>query len=105
MKHEEDNIQIEIVNFVRAYYPKAIIYAVPNGGKRNAREAARLKRQGVMAGVADLHLIYKGVIYFIEVKTDKGRQSDYQKEFQTLVEAQGFKYVIARSVNDITKLI
>lgn len=32
------------------------LYAIPNGGKRNAREAARFKRQGVKAGVSDLHL-------------------------------------------------
>lgn len=32
---------------------------IPNGGKRNAREAARLKRMGVRAGVPDywLHVV------------------------------------------------
>ena len=29
------------------------LFAIPNGGKRNVREAARLKRQGVKAGVSD----------------------------------------------------
>lgn len=32
------------------------LYAIPNGGKRNLREAVRLKAQGVKAGVSDLHL-------------------------------------------------
>lgn len=32
------------------------IYAIPNGGHRNVREAARLKRQGVKAGVSDIHV-------------------------------------------------
>ena len=32
------------------------LYAIPNGGKRNAREAGRLKAQGVKSGVSDLHL-------------------------------------------------
>lgn len=32
------------------------LYAIPNGGKRNFREAVRLKAQGVKAGVSDLHL-------------------------------------------------
>lgn len=36
---------------------KDVLYAIPNGGKRNAKEAARFKRQGVTAGVSDLHLI------------------------------------------------
>jgi hypothetical protein len=30
--------------------------AIPNGGKRNAREAARMKGEGVKAGVSDLVL-------------------------------------------------
>lgn len=32
------------------------IYHVPNGGSRNAREAANLKAQGVKPGVPDLEL-------------------------------------------------
>ncbi len=32
------------------------LHAIPNGGRRNAREAARLKRAGVLAGVSDAHL-------------------------------------------------
>ena len=32
------------------------LIAIPNGGKRNIREGARLKKQGVQAGVPDLML-------------------------------------------------
>jgi hypothetical protein len=32
------------------------LLAIPNGGKRNALEAARMKREGVKAGVSDLLL-------------------------------------------------
>lgn len=32
------------------------LFAIPNGGKRDAAEAARLKAQGVKAGVSDLFL-------------------------------------------------
>lgn len=32
------------------------LIAIPNGGNRNPREAARLKRQGVKAGVSDMFL-------------------------------------------------
>lgn len=33
-----------------------LLYAIPNGGSRNPREAKRLKAEGVKAGVPDLHL-------------------------------------------------
>ncbi len=32
------------------------LFAIPNGGRRNVREAARFRRQGVKAGVSDLFL-------------------------------------------------
>lgn len=32
------------------------LFAIPNGGKRNAREAGRMKKQGVKAGVSDTFL-------------------------------------------------
>lgn len=42
---------------VRQRYPElALLYHVPNGGKRDAAEAANLRMQGVKAGVPDLCL-------------------------------------------------
>jgi hypothetical protein len=38
---------------------------------------------------------------WIEVKTDRGTQSEYQKSFQKLVEEYGHVYVIARSIEDV----
>lgn len=33
-----------------------LLYAIPNGGSRNLREGVRLKREGVKAGMPDVHL-------------------------------------------------
>lgn len=64
--HIEDNHQEML--FTWAKYAKVALpngeaiklsdalYAIPNGGKRDKREAVRLKRQGVKAGVSDTHL-------------------------------------------------
>ena len=35
---------------------RGLLIHIPNGGKRNPREGARLKRMGVRAGVHDYHL-------------------------------------------------
>ena len=41
----------------------SMLYAVPNGGRRDKAEAAHLKRQGVRAGVPDLCLaVPKGIL-------------------------------------------
>ena len=42
---------------------------------------------------------------FIEVKAAKGKQSDLQKDFQQQVESAGCAYVLARSIDDVAKVI
>lgn len=51
----------------------SMLYAVPNGGRRDKAEAAHLKRQGVRAGVPDLCLAvpkgkYHG-LYILSLKS------------------------------------
>ena len=49
------NVVITYITGNKMYIDQALI-AIPNGGKRNPREAGRLKAQGVKAGVSDLLL-------------------------------------------------
>lgn len=79
------------------------MFAVPNGGKRGIREAAIMKAEGVVAGVADLLLLIPSREYHalaIEMKTDKGRQNDNQKLWQEDFEKAGGKYVVCRCFDE-----
>lgn len=96
----EAHIQTACVNWYRLSYPKCLIFAVPNGGSRNKIEAANLKREGALAGVADLILLAEGKVLFVEMKTMKGRQTEKQKLFQRNVERLGFQYVVCRSFDE-----
>lgn len=96
-RHIESNIQQAVVKWFRMQYPRLIIAAVPNGGFRNAREAAIMQREGVLAGFADLVVIARRNVLFLEMKTTKGQQSDKQKEFQNKVSKLGFEYIVCRS--------
>ena len=40
----------------------------------------------------------------IELKTDKGKQSNEQKEWQSMIESQGFDYYIIRSLEEFKTL-
>ena len=106
MKHQESSMQMQCVKWFRYQYANIapLLFAVPNGGQRNAITAKILKAEGVVPGVADLILMVPNADYHalcIEMKAGKtGRQSEYQKQWQNAVVAAGYKYVVCRSFDD-----
>lgn len=106
MKHQESTLQTQCVKWFRYQYPHLVIYAVPNGGSRNVREAQRLKSEGVLAGVADLTILLpEGKSLYIEMKVKGNRQTPNQKEFQQKAEALGHKYYVCYSFEDFEKVV
>ena len=111
-KHHEDYEQKLIFEWA-AYYPVLRwLHAIPNGGKREPREAARLKAQGVKAGVSDifLPLPMKGYLgLYIEVKRRKqdgpSRVSDKQTKFQIDMRKQGYFCVVCYGANEAISII
>jgi hypothetical protein len=77
-------------------------FAVPNGGKRDAKTGAYMKDEGALAGVADLIILLPNRCIFVEVKTDstQSKQQQTQRDFEQIVKALGFEYYIWRSVDD-----
>lgn len=112
MRRKESVIQEMCVRWFRLQFPSIgnLLFAVPNGGSRNIREAANLKKEGVTAGVSDLIFLFPCGGYgalCIEMKTDdkSSRQRQSQKEWQALVESVGVKYVVCRSLADFVEEI
>lgn len=105
MRQEEHRLQTACVRYFRYRYPQLALclIAVPNGGRRDAVTGAKLKAEGVIAGVSDLLLLvprgnYHGLC--IEMKTAAGRQSEAQRRWQREVERQGYRYAIVRSAHE-----
>ena len=84
-------------------YPNILIAASANGGARNPKEAANMKREGVCPGWPDIHILnacrgYHGL--FIELKAPKtatsaaGRLSIVQKNVLQKLNDAGY-YAIA----------
>ena len=102
---EEHRIQCECVRAFRYKYPKLKhnLFSVPNGSRRDKITGAKLKAEGVLAGVSDLIFLKSNRFYgalLIEMKTSKGKQQESQKEWQRLISQDGYKYVICRSVSE-----
>jgi len=105
----ESSEQQKVVSYFRTLYPWILIFAIPNGGLRNPAEAARLKKEGVLAGVADLFIAeprgnYHGL--FLEMKKKKGSYlSVKQKDFRSQVEKRGYKFEVGRGFLDAKQKI
>ena len=101
MKHAESQLQKACIFWFRYRYSRLskLCFAIPNGGFRNAKEAARMKAEGVVAGASDIILLVGRGGYnslCIELKAEKGKQTELQKEWQEVAELNGNKYVIVR---------
>lgn len=109
-KGKEDALQVSCVAWFGLQYPhlKYLLHHSPNGGHRNAIEAAKFKRMGVRPGFPDLILcVASGGFHglFMELKSDTGKQSLYQKEFQIRLTDQGYRYEIIRSVDQFIETV
>lgn len=80
---------------VQARYPEfqRLLFAIPNGGERNIKVAAKMKATGTKADVSDICLAvarrgYHGL--FIELKKDGGRARPGQVAFLDAAKAEGY---------------
>jgi hypothetical protein len=78
----EHELQAELMRWAKRYednYPELwLLHAIPNGGKRNVKDAVKLKREGVKAGVPDLFMpgSKNGISRFIHRNEEHRRQVD-----------------------------
>lgn len=97
----ESAVQRQLLDWLAWACPKAIVFAVPNGERRDKITGARLKAQGVLAGAPDLVVCCDGVIAFVEVKNDKGKPSKPQIEFRDKCAEHRLPYAVVRGIGDL----
>ena len=84
------------------------LFHVPNGGKRNPREAARLKAMGVLAGVSDLFLAWpsRGAHgLFVEMKAPGNKPTRPQRLFLDAMIARGYFGRVAVGATEVIDLL
>ena len=111
-RNSEDAEQETVIQWVRICSGKRpelkLLHHIPNGGRRNAKEAAKLKRMGVLSGVADLHLpVARGNYHslYIEMKYEEGRLLESQKDFLKAAAAEGNYCIVCYSAPDAIEII
>lgn len=101
---QEHSFQVWAVNYLR--WNGVYCFAVPNGGKRDVKTGAFLKKEGALSGVADLILLLpEGEAVFVELKAGKNRQQESQRLFQKHVEKLGFNYLLWNKPQDVIDFV
>ncbi|HCT86232.1 MAG TPA: hypothetical protein DF296_13655 [Candidatus Margulisbacteria bacterium] len=84
---------------------RGLFFRIKNEGT-NRITGARDKASGVIPGVADSCLLVPGgKAVFIEFKTESGKQSPVQSDWQAKVQGAWFRYEVVRSLDEFQTLI
>ena len=107
MVKTEARIQQEIFAYHHNKYPEErdLLFAIHNN-PRNRIAGARLVSQGLVAGVADMEYLRPGKTpLFMEIKTDRGRQSPSQVRWgNKVIEMGAAEYYVIRSLEEAKKV-
>lgn len=110
-EHDEQKSVVEWWDYVSQMLrvPREVLFAIPNGGKRDIVTASFLKAEGVRPGVPDLFLAYPvGDAHglFIEMKRRKGGVvSKYQNDMLEILKNLGYKTDVCKGAEEATKRI
>jgi len=100
-EHDE---QVGFVNWFRTKFPKVLIFAIPNGGKRSIGAGKKFKAEGVVAGIPDLFIPAWDV--WVEMKRESGgRLSPDQREMIKYLESEGYHVIVGNGAKDASKQI
>jgi hypothetical protein len=107
MEKSEDKIQSECFQWAWNERPETrrCLFAVPNGGKRDKREAMKLKATGVVSGIPDMIFIWENRSWAFELKTETGFLSTNQMSCIDALEKQGCGVFVIRSKEEFEKAI
>lgn len=108
----ESQIQIACVDWFKLQYRQlfedGVLFHIPNERQCSYALGARLKREGVVKGVADLCLALMrhgyGALY-IEMKKPGSYQRPEQKTWEQSITRHGYLYKVIKNFDDFKKLI
>jgi len=95
--------QAGFLQWFRAKYPGILIFAIPNGGKRDIVTAKKLQMEGVVPGVPDLFV--PELRLWIEMKKPGGKLSEAQKTIIDYLECMNYTVIIGYGARDASEKV
>lgn len=98
-RQEHKTQKLLVQHIIKCKRPGVEFWHVPNQGKRGYKTTSHLKAMGMRAGVSDLHFLYRGHFYVLELKAKKGSPTAEQTQFISDINAAGGTGSIANSLD------
>lgn len=99
----EHRLQMATATFLAAVLPCDSYWTSVDAGQgaMNIRAAQMRKARGVKAGVPDVLVCYRGMLYCIELKASKGRLSETQHMTIGQIHDAGGKVEVCHSIEEV----
>ena len=101
-RHAEDDLQEQVAEFLAAALPLgAVQHHSPGEGLRSKRARGKLVRSGFCKGWPDIEIIWRGRVYFIELKAARGVVSKAQRETHRRLTYAEAPVMLCRSLAEV----
>ena len=106
---KESQIQAQVVQYLQYLENAGRLYFIRNnvftGQIRRRDGSIGYMRQG-KSGTSDLIIFLKGGrTIFCELKSEKGKQSFLQMEFERKIKQLGYEYQVIKSIEELEKIL
>lgn len=106
----ESKLQQGCVKWFRYQYQqwRLFLVAIPNGGRRDAKTGALMKKEGAIAGAPDLVLFDpygKKLPLLIEMKLPTRTQQPSQVQFERCYSDAGYTYKVVRGFEEFEGVV
>lgn len=107
----EGPIHEQCLHYLRIALPGAVIHHSANelelagDSTSKAIAQAKAKRKGMLPGWPDLEILYRGQFWAFEIKAPGGRLSDAQVAVGAAIEANGGRWAVVSSADDVARCL
>ena len=106
----ERDLHFKVIDFVRKYYPHALLYAGLGELQDTSNKRIYAYRSGYISGQSDiiinnLHKTYNGLTIELKTPNGKGKLSDKQYSFLNMSKINGHQILISNDYDQIIKVI
>lgn len=97
LKQSEQQIQRQIIDYLTLHG----WYAYKQDSIGTYDPVKNCYRKASSKGKSDIIAIRKGIVLFIECKSENGKQTSDQIYFESMIKSHGGNYFVARSIEDV----